>query len=163
MGRQGQRETPSLFLPSFIPGLSCVETAELTQEKSQMSPSAIMSHPAQVAPGAGANSHKFQCSPVLPEPPTHRFLCPQCSLSNPLGPLELAEHKPLRNANLGMVFRPPQRTVKKLWLCSYMSVAKLPLNQRQTLQIFLQAKSLLFSKSPSKDRKLQLLNLIHTE
>lgn len=136
-----------------------------------------MSHPAQVAPGAGANSHKFQCSPVLPEPPqpeipvppvlpeppTHRFLCPQCSLSNPLGPLELAEHKPLRNANLGMVFRPPQRTVKKLWLCSYMSVAKLPLNQRQTLQIFLQAKSLFFSKSPSKDRKLQLLNLIHTE
>lgn len=117
--------------------------------------SPITSHPAlaQVAPWAGA-----------PLPPlTHRTQCPQCPLYNPLGPPEPAEHKPPRNSNLRMVFRPPQRTVKKLWLLAYMDVAKLSLNQRQRLKIFLQAKSLLFSKSPSKDQKLRLLNLIHTE
>lgn len=98
------------------------------------------------------------------EPPlTHRTQCPPCSLSNPLGAPEPSEHKPPRNSNLRMVFRPPQRTVRKLWLLAYMDVAKLSLNQRQRLKIFLQAKSLLFSKSPSKDQKLQLLNLIHTE
>lgn len=114
------------------------------------------SHPA-LAPRAGG-----------PQPPlTHTSQSPQSSWSNSPGPPEPAdqeaEHRPLRNASLRMIFRPPQRTVKKLWLLAYMNVAKLSLNQRQRLKIFLQAKSLLFSKSPSKDQKLQLLNLIHTK
>lgn len=103
-----------------------------------------------------------------PRPPvTHTSQSPQSSWSNSPGPPEPAdqeaEHRPLRNASLRMIFRPPQRTVKKLWLLAYMNVAKLSLNQRQRLKIFLQAKYLLFSKSPSKDQKLQLLNLIHTK
>lgn len=118
--------------------------------------SPITSHPSltQVALRAGATR----------PPLTHRSQSPQSSLSNSPGPLEPAdqeaEHRPLRNANLRVIFRPPQRRVKKLWLLAYMNVAKLSLNQRQRLKMFLQAKSLLFSKSPSKDQKLQLLNLI---
>lgn len=149
------------ILPSFIRGLSCRGAAEVTQavcrsHRCPPVPLGQLSHhiPAltQVAPQAGA-----------PWPPlTHRSQCSQSSLSNPLGALEPAGHKPLRNY-LRMIFRPPQRTVKKLWLLAYMNVAKLSLNQRQRLKIFLQAKSLPFSQSPSKDQKLQLLNLIHTE
>lgn len=75
-------------------------------------------------------------SPFTSQPRWHRGQEPQipvpwAPLSNPPAKQE-AEHRPLGKANLRMVFRPPQRRVKKLWLPACTSVSKLPLNQRQS-------------------------------
>lgn len=174
LGRQGERKTPSPSLPSSIQDHSCRGTAEAIQaaRRGHRCPSVPLGwlcqcEPRCCCPDGTAGRHPSAPQPAPPHrPPAPRFQAPQSCSSNPPGPPQPTAQEPvhsaLRNATFKDDFRPPQRTVKKL-ASAYMTVAKLSLNQRQRPKIFLQAKSLLFSKSFCKDKKLRLLNLIHTD